>query len=215
VALVLAFVLVDVQGVLRNALQRIESLGVWAPILFVLIYIVATVLMVPGSVMTLGGGALFGLVRGSIIVSIASTLAATAAFLMGRFLAREAVARRVEHNAAFRAIDQAVGREGWKIVVLTRLSPVFPFTLLNYAYSLTSVKLSHYVIASWIGMMPGAVMYVYLGSLANVSADHRTRTPGEWALYGIGFVATISVTLFVTRLARTALARRVNRSSSA
>ena len=95
------------------------------------------------------------------------------------------------------------------IVGLTRLSPVFPFSLLNYAFGLTRVKLSHFVLASWIGMMPGTVMYVYLGSLAQAASGERTRSTGEWALYGVGLLATVVVTIFVTRLAKQALARRI------
>jgi uncharacterized membrane protein YdjX (TVP38/TMEM64 family) len=94
-------------------------------------------------------------------------------------------------------------------VGLTRLSPVFPFTLLNYAFGLTRVKLSHYVLASWIGMMPGTVMYVYLGSLAKAATGERTRTTGEWALYGVGLLATVAVTIFVTRIAKQALAKKI------
>src|SRR5205814_8970194 len=125
----------------------------------------------------------------------------------GRYLARDAIARKIEKNEKFAAIDRAVADERWKIVFLTRLSPVFPFTLLNYAFGLTRVRLSHYELASWIGMMPGTVMYVYLGSLVNVGAGHRQRTTGEWVLYGIGLLATITVTVFVTRVARKALAK--------
>jgi uncharacterized membrane protein YdjX (TVP38/TMEM64 family) len=107
-----------------------------------------------------------------------------------------------------------VADEGWKIVFLTRLSPVFPFTLLNYAFGLTRVKLSHYVLASWIGMIPGTVMYVYLGSLVNVGAGHRQRTTGEWVLYGVGLLATIVVTIFVTRVARKALEKKISSSET-
>src|SRR2546422_11507482 len=92
---------------------------------------------------------------------------------------------------------------------VTRLWPVFRFTLLNYAFGLTRVKLSHYVLASWLGMIPGTVMYVYLGSLVNVGAGHRQRTTGEWVLYGVGLLATVTVTVFVTRLARRALAKKI------
>ena len=138
-----------------------------------------------------------------------ATLGATAAFLVGRYLARDAIARKIEKNESFAAIDRAVADEGWKIVLLTRLSPAFPFTLLNYAFGLTRVKLSHYVLASWLGMIPGTVMYVYLGSLINVGAGHRQLPTGEWVLYGIGLLATVSVTVFVTRLARKALATRI------
>ena len=197
------------QDFLKAALDWVGALGPWGPVIFVGIYIVATVVLLPGSVLTLGAGAVFGLVRGVAIVSLASTLAATAAFLIGRHLAREAVARRIAGHDKFAAMDRAVAAEGWKIVLLTRLSPVFPFTLLNYAFGLTRVKLLHYVLASWIGMLPGTVMYVYLGSLAHVGAGPRSRTPGEWALYAVGLVATIAVTVFVTRIARKALASRV------
>ena len=207
VALVAAFFLLDVRSLLRETLDWIEGLGGWGPVLFVLIYIVATVLFLPGSVLTLGAGALFGVGWGSVYVSIGSVLGATAAFLVGRYFARDWVAKKIAGNTAFAAIDHAVAKEGWKIVGLTRLSPAFPFSLLNYAFGLTQVKLRDYVLASWIGMMPGTVMYVYVGSLAH-SAGDRTRTPGEWALLGLGLLATMAVTLFVTRLARAALARR-------
>lgn len=203
-----AFALFDVQQMLKSALRWIEGLGPWAPVLFVMIYIVAAALLIPGSALTLGAGAAFGVVRGSVVVSIASTLAATVAFLLGRYYARDAIARKIEGNAKFAAIDAAVANEGWKIVLLTRLSPVFPYTLLNYAFGLTRVKPTHYVLASWIGMMPGTIMYVYLGSLVQ-AAGREGRTTGEWVLYGVGLLATVGVTLFVTRLARRALAVRI------
>jgi uncharacterized membrane protein YdjX (TVP38/TMEM64 family) len=200
----------NVHDLLKQALDWVGRLGPWGPAIFIAIYVVATVLLIPGSVLTLGAGAVFGLIRGTLIVSVASTLAATAAFLIGRYLARAAVARKIEGNEKFIAIDRAVAAEGWKVVLLTRLSPVFPFTLLNYAFGLTQVKLGHYVLASWIGMLPGTVMYVYLGSLANVSAAQSARTPAEWALYGVGLLATVVVTIFVTRIARKALSKTIS-----
>lgn len=206
-AVVAAFLLFDVRALLRDGLDAIARLGPWGPVLFALVYIAATVLFLPGSVLTLGAGAVFGVALGSVYVSIASTLGATAAFLVGRYLARDSVAKKIEGNAAFAAIDRAVAAEGWKIVGLTRLSPAFPFSLLNYAFGLTQVSVRDYVLASWIGMMPGTVMYVYVGSLARAAGD-RSRTPAEWTLYGIGLVATIAVTVVVTRLARRALAKR-------
>lgn len=206
-AVVAAFVFLDVRAVLREGLDLVARLGPWGPIIFIVVYIVATVLFLPGSVLTLGAGAVFGLAWGSVYVSIASTLGATAAFLTGRYLARGWVAKKIEGNAAFAAIDRAVAAEGWKIVGLTRLSPAFPFSLLNYAFGLTRVGLRDFVVASWIGMMPGTVMYVYIGSLARAAGD-RTRTPGEWALLAVGLLATIAVTVVITRIARTALAKR-------
>lgn len=202
----------DFPEYLKRILDQIAGLGAWGPAIFIALYIAVTVMLLPGSILTLGAGVVFGVVRGSIFVSIAATLGATAAFLVGRYLARDWVAARIEGNEKFAAIDHAVAREGWKIVGLTRLSPIFPFNLLNYAFSVTRVSLRDYFFASWIGMMPGTVMYVYIGSLAGdlatLGTQERARTPGEWALYLVGLVATVAVTVYVTRVARAALARR-------
>lgn len=199
---------VDARESLRDVLAWVARSGAWGPVLFVLAYVAATVLFFPGSILTLGAGAVFGVVRGSVYVSIGSTLGATAAFLVGRYLARDWVTARIAGNRRFVAIDQAVAREGWKIVFLARLSPVFPFNLLNYALGLTRVSLAGYVLSSWVGMMPGTVVYVYLGSLARESAVGRERSPAEWALYAIGLAATLAVTWLVARLARRALSQR-------
>jgi uncharacterized membrane protein YdjX (TVP38/TMEM64 family) len=204
---------VNAQELLRSALEWIRQLGAVGPLMFVGMYILATVLFLPGLILTLGAGALFGVIEGAILVSISATLGATCAFLVGRHLARAWVERSIQGTPKFRAIDEAVAREGWKIVGLTRLSPIFPFNLLNYAYGITKVSLRDYFFASWIGMIPGTVMYVYVGSLAGDLATLGTRqeatTPAEWILRGVGFLATVAVTLQVTRLARKALEERV------
>lgn len=198
-----------------NVLTWIHELGPWGPILFILLYIVACVFFLPGSILTLGAGFLFGIVKGSIIVSIASTLGATAAFLVGRYLARGWIEKKIEKNEKFKVIDEAVAKEGWKIVGLTRLSPVFPFTLLNYAYGLTRVSLRDYVLASWIGMMPGTVLYVYIGSLAgNLTAIGAGTSNGvvgtaQWGFRIVGLLATIAVTVYITRISKRALDRRI------
>ena len=195
---------------MTRALEWVSGLGMWGPVIFIIIYIAACVLFIPGTILTLGAGVIFGVVKGSVIVSISATLGATAAFLIGRHLARGWVARKIEGNEKFKLIDEAVAREGWKIVGLTRLSPVFPFVLLNYAYGLTKVSLRDYFFASWVGMMPGTVMYVYIGSLAGdlarLGAGGRARTAGEWVLYVVGFIATVVVTVLITRIAKAALA---------
>ena len=201
-------------GYVPQFAEWVDSLGFWGPLVFIAGYALATVAFIPGSLLTLGAGVLFGVVEGSIIISVSSTLGAVAAFLVGRYLARDWVAGMIKGNDKFSAIDQAVGDEGWKIVGLTRLSPIFPFNLLNYAFGLTKVSLKEYFIASWIGMMPGTVMYVYIGSLAGSIAtlggdSSRARTPTEWALYVVGLVATIAVTVFVTRIAKKALSKRI------
>jgi uncharacterized membrane protein YdjX (TVP38/TMEM64 family) len=196
---------------LRQTLQAIENLGAVGAIAFILLYIAATVALIPGTILTLGAGVVYGTIFGSIYVFLGATLGATAAFLVGRYLAREWVARKIASNNKFQAIDEAVGKEGFKIVLLTRLSPIFPFSLLNYAFSITKVSLKDYFFGS-IGMLPGTVMYVYLGSLAGSlatinSSDRPTNSTVVWIIRIIGFAATVAVTLYVTRLARKALAR--------
>ncbi|MGH7925563.1 MAG: TVP38/TMEM64 family protein [Candidatus Binatus sp.] len=194
---------------LANALDWIRGLGAWAPVVFIAIYIAACVAFVPGSILTIGAGVIFGVVRGSIYVSIAATLGATAAFLVGRYLARDWVSGKLAGNAKFRAIDEAVGKEGWKMVFLTRLSPVFPFNLLNYAYGLTRVTLRGYFFASWIGMIPASVLYVYIGSLsgdlARAAGGGARRTPAEWVFTAVGFAATVAVVVYATRIGARAL----------
>ena len=120
-------------------------------LVFIVFYVLATVLVLPGSLLTLAAGFLFGLGYGLVIVSFASTTGATCAFLVGRFLARDWVAEKLQGLPRFSALDKAVGEQGALVVLLTRLSPIFPFSLLNYGLGLTQVKLSHYVLASWLG----------------------------------------------------------------
>lgn len=213
VALVVAAQFWDVQALLRQALAGITELGFWGPILFVGVYILATVLFVPGSILTLGAGAVFGVVEGAIAVLVGATLGATAAFGVGRYLARGWVARRIEDRPTFKVIDQAVAAEGFKIVLLTRLSPVFPFNLLNYAFAVTQVSLKDFVLGS-MGMLPGTILYVYLGSLAGnlalVGTDSQPSHGGlVWTLRLLGLIATIAVTAYITRIARAALTNRI------
>ena len=206
---------IDAPSRLRDALEWVQQLG-WIGVgVFIALYVLACVLFLPGSILTLGAGVVFGVVKGCVIVSAASTLGATVAFLVGRYLARGWVSGRIEGNAGFKAIDDAIGHEGWRIVGLTRLSPIFPFNLLNYAFGVTRVPLGQYAVASWIGMLPGTIMYVYLGSLAGSlatlgsKAGSQTRTPVQWALYAVGLLATVVVTVYVTRIARRALSQRI------
>lgn len=205
----------DFQERLHGLLHTIEGLGGPGYAVFLVAYVVACVFLLPGSILTLGAGAIYGVVLGTIIASIASTIGAAAAFMVGRHLARDWVAQKIQGNAKFAAIDNAVGREGWKIVGLTRLSPVFPFSLLNYAYGLTKVKLRDYFFASWIGMLPGTLMYVYFGSLAKTLSAVATDCPDcersalQWAIYALGLVATVAVTVVITRVARRALKEKV------
>ena len=198
---------------LTQALTFISDLGPWGSIFFVLLYVLTTVCFLPGFILTVGAGILFGVVRGSVLVSVSSILGASLAFLLGRGLARDWVSRKIQGNKTFEAIDRSVAKEGWKIVGIIRLSPIFPFNLLNYAFGLTQVSLKAYFLASWVGMMPGTVMYVYIGSvageLAAMGAGERTRTPAEWILYVVGLVATAVSALYITHIARKALREKV------
>lgn len=189
--------------------EWVGGLGPLGPIVFILGYAVAVVGFVPGSVLTLASGAIFGLAEGTLYVFVAAVLGSTGAFLIARHAARAAVERRIEGDARFAAIDRAVGREGRKIVFLLRLSPIFPFNLLNYALGLTQVRLVDYVVAS-LGMLPGTLLYVYTGKLigdvAAVAGGVETEAgTADWLVRGVGLLATAVVTLYITRIARRAL----------
>jgi uncharacterized membrane protein YdjX (TVP38/TMEM64 family) len=191
----------------------VESLGWLGPLVFILGYAVATVAFVPGSLLTLAAGAIFGLAQGTLYTFLGATLGASAAFLIARYGARRTIERRIAGNRKFAAIDRAVGKEGFKIVALLRLSPVFPFNLLNYSLGLTKVRFLDYLLAS-VAMLPGTLLYVYYGkaagSLAAVAGGVKTeRGPEYWVTLGIGLVATIAVTTVITRLAGRALRQQI------
>jgi uncharacterized membrane protein YdjX (TVP38/TMEM64 family) len=209
VAIFLVVKLFVAEDLLRNVLRWIVGLGAVGPLAFIGLYIVAPLLFFPGVILSIGAGTVFGVLAGSIYVSIGATLGATCAFLVGRYLARDWVAARLEDNPKFKAIDRAVAREGWKIVGLARLSPLFPFNLLNYAFGLTDISLRDYFFATWLGMIPGIIMYVYLGSLAGdiarISSRPLKRTPAHWAFEVSGFVISVAVALYVTYVAGRAL----------
>jgi len=191
----------------------VQDMGIWGPLVFAAVYVVATVLMLPGAALTLAAGAIFGLVWGTVAVSAGSTTGAALAFLIGRYLARDTVERRLGRFPKFRAVDRAVSEGGWKIVALLRLSPAIPFNLQNYLYGLTAIRFWPCVIASWIAMLPGTFMYVYLGyagraGVAAAAGESAGRSPAQWAMLGVGLLATIAVTVYVTKLARRAIARQ-------
>jgi len=198
---------------LVKLLKVVQSTGPWGPPLFIVIYIVACVLLVPGSVLTIGAGFVFGISIGISTVSIGSTLGAGAAFLLARTLLRDWAARKVAANPRFLALDEAVGRQGFKIVLLTRLSPILPFNLLNYAFGLTRVSLRDYMLASWIGMLPGAVLYIYIGSamrgLTELASGERSWTVEEKVLFAFGLMATVAVSFGIARLARRTLSQQI------
>ena len=197
----------------------IESAAAWAEgqpaaagALFVVAYVLAAMAMLPGSILTLASGYLFGLPLGVALTSIGSVLGAAAAFAVGRFVARDWVARRVAAWPHFSAFDSAMRRDGFAIVLLARLSPLIPYNLLNYAVSITAARFRDYVLASWVGMLPAIALYVYTGSLAKTVTTLRAGDAPSWparALLGLGFVATVALAVLVTRRATRILRERL------
>jgi uncharacterized membrane protein YdjX (TVP38/TMEM64 family) len=187
----------------------VNELGPWGPLAFIAGYAVSVVLLVPAVLLTLAGGAVFGLMLGTVYVFVAAVVGSIAAFLIARYVARDMVEKRLGANLRVAAIDRAVAAQGLRIVFLLRLSPVFPFVLLNYALGLTRVRLSDYALASF-GMIPGTILYVYYGKLAgDVAALGSGQAPARGTAYyvltAVGLVATIGATTLVTRIARRAV----------
>ncbi|BAQ66596.1 TVP38/TMEM64 family protein [Geminocystis sp. NIES-3709] len=196
-----------INNFLSNINDSIAQWGAWGVVGFIFIYIIATIVLIPGSALTLGAGLIFGVVKGSILVSIGSVTGATLAFLIGRYFLRGWVEKQIETQPKFRSIDAAVAKEGWKIVALTRLSPLFPFVFLNYAFSLTKVSLRDFFFASWFGMLPGTIMYVYIGSIPKTALEATTGNTDTLRLIlnMVGFIATVAVTIYITKIAKKVL----------
>lgn len=189
--------------------EWVAGFGPAAPLVFGLVYAVGVVAFLPGSALTIAGGLAFGVVEGAIVAFLAETVGSVASFLIARYFAREAVEARISGNARFAAIDRAIESQGRRIVFLLRLSPVFPFNLLNYAFGITKVSFWRYIVASWIGMLPGTVMYVYIGSalesLAQIDPEGMPKGSGELAFFWGGLAVTLIVTIYVTKLAKRAI----------
>lgn len=193
-----------------SVVEWIRAAGAIGVLAYAVIFVAATVLLLPGSILTLAAGFAYGPVWGTLLVSPVSVAAAVVAFLLGRTIARRWIARKVERDPRFASLDRAIGEDGFKIVLLLRLSPVFPFAILNYALGLTTVRLRDYALASFFGMLPATILYVYLGSLvtsATQLAGGETADGGPWqtALYWGGLACALLVTVLLTRIARRAL----------
>jgi uncharacterized membrane protein YdjX (TVP38/TMEM64 family) len=190
----------------------VEHAGVWGPVVLGVIYIVCCVFLIPGSIPTLAAGFLFGVPVGGVTAVVGSTVGACVAFQLGRTVARAWVSRAVAHSRKFAAIDDVIGEQGFKVVLLTRLSPISPFIVLNYLLGLTKVSFRAYLAGSLIGMIPGTVLFVYIGaglrSLADVTAYGRDRvpaTPAERLLFWAGLTATVIISIVLARVAHRAL----------
>lgn len=209
IALIVAVKFLPLSGWLNHFNKWIKGFGPWGVLLYIGVYAVATVLFLPGWIFTVGAGIAFGLLWGTVAAICGATLGATLAFLTARYLARGAVSKRFARNKKFTAIDKAIGKQGWKMVGLLRLSPIIPFNLSNYLYGLTAIKLAPYLAATFVGMLPGTLLYVYLGTIGKVSLDAASKSSSKspleyWAL-GLGLLATVIVTILLTRLAQRAL----------
>ncbi len=216
VAAVAVLVLVgrELQRYLESFTEWVQGMGVWGPVAYIAGYSLATVAFVPGLLLTLASGVIFGIFWGTVYTFIGATIGSALAFLVARYVIRRAVERRLAGQPRFQAIDRAVGRQGLKIVFLMRLSPIFPYNLLNYACGVTRVRFRDYLLASF-GMIPGTLLYVYygkaLGSLAAVFAGAEVEKGTEfWVFMALGLVATIAVTTYITRLAGRALRQEID-----
>jgi uncharacterized membrane protein YdjX (TVP38/TMEM64 family) len=203
--LVIAGRLLPVAAWTRQLEGWISGQGAAGYAAFYAIYVAAVLLFVPGSALTIAAGFLFGLLRGTAVVWLAATTAAGLAFLIARHAARGAVEARARRDRRFTAIDEAIGERGWKIVALLRLSPAVPFSLSNYFYGLTAIRFWPYLVTSGIAMLPGTLLYVYLGAAGRAAARGGGRTPEENVYLALGLAATVVVTVYLTRVARKAL----------
>lgn len=208
--LLAALVALDRWGSLVSSFAAwVDAHGAWGSVAFVASYALAVVALVPAAPLTLLGGALFGIRDGMIRVFAGAVIGSTAAFLVARCLARSTVARPIARHPRFAAIDAAVARRGLWIVFLLRLSPVLPFTYLNFALGLTRISLRDYLLAS-AGMLPGTLLYVYYGHLAGETAALASgavpaRGAGSYAALILGLLATLAVARVVARIAAQAL----------
>jgi uncharacterized membrane protein YdjX (TVP38/TMEM64 family) len=192
-----AFALVHRDEIDAEALETwVMSFGAWAPIVFIAAYALCAVFFLPGLLLTLAGGALFGALWGTIYSLLGATAGATMAFLIARYVASDWVARHA--GGRLKRVIDGVEQEGWRFVAMTRLIPFIPFNLLNYALGLSRIPLAHYVVASLICMAPGAAAYAYLGYAGReVAAGSENRI--ELGLIGLGALGLI---VFLPRLIR-------------
>jgi len=185
-------------------IAKVHGAGAWGAVAFAAAYVIAPLLLLPGSLLTIGAGFLYGGLFGTLLVSPASVLAAAVAFLLGRTALRKRVERRIASDPRLRAIDAAVAEKGLRVVFLLRLSPVVPFSLLNYALGATRVGFWTYVAASFLGMLPGTFLYVSLGAAATSAVQLKGAHGGPLPLI-LGVVATIAAVAVLTLIGRRAL----------
>lgn len=212
VAVILALLIYfDTHQQVLRLLEWLDAQGAWAPLLFILVMALVVVLLLPGVMFTTGAGFVFGVVEGTLYVVLGTTLGAALAFLIARYLFGARAARFILARARLKLVSEELTPQGWKIVLLTRLVPFFPFKLSNYFFGLTRFSLRGFVSGTFVGIIPFSLHNAYLGSIAADIATLGTRsadrTPLQWALYGAGLLATIVAVIYLSRLAHRALAK--------
>lgn len=199
--------LLPVKEWVREFVAWVQQLGPAGVIVFIVAYALATVFFLPGWIFTVSAGLIYGIVGGTLVALAGAIIGASLAFLVARYLLRQNIEELTRKNPRFGAIDEAIGKNGWKIVGLLRLSPLIPFNLSNYFYGITSISFAAYVAVSAIGMIPGTLMYAYLGAIgqAGISGGASPHSKWQYVLLAIGLIATIAVTILVSRIAKNAL----------
>jgi len=204
--------------ILHEFLQWTEQAGTIGALALGTGYIVAALLLFPGAILTMGAGFLYGLLWGTVIVSISSTIAACLAFLIARSFGRSRVADKIAGNEKFSAVDRAVAEQGFKVVFLIRLSPLFPYGLQNYAFGLTDIRLPSYALASWTGMIPGTILYVYFGwaakGIAEIIAGEAAMSTPQKIFFFSGLAVTVAVVVMITRIAKKAIRNAVSEDAN-
>ncbi len=194
----------------ETLLEYVETLGRYAPLAMIAGFVAVCLLSVPGAPLTLGCGFLFGVAEGTLVAAVGSTLGAMSAFLIARFGGRRYIRAKAAKKIRFRRLDRAARRHGFTIVLLTRISPLFPFNLLNYIYGLTSVHFRDYITATLIGVVPVSFLYVYVGSLMKTLAQVATgKVDPEgvqpWVV-AAGLVLTVGAVVLLATVAKKRLA---------
>ena len=193
-----------------RAQRKITDLEVWGAVLYPLLFAGCNLLLLPGGVLAIGSGLFFGLWWGWAFNVLGSTLGATAALLIARRFGRRWVEARLVGNGKWRALDAAVAREGWKIIFLSQVHPLFPTSLLNYLYGVTRVPIRTCVLWIALGQAPGMFLYAYLGRMAQsglrVWRGNGSLSAFDWALWCAGLVLAVAVTTALARLALRMLA---------
>ena len=207
VLLSVAISFLPVKDWVKTFTDWIRHLGLAGAFIFIGVYALAAVAFLPGAIFTIAAGLVYGIAGGTAVALTGATLGAGLAFLVARYLVRGRMEKFAQKNKKFGAIDQAIGQQGWKIVGLLRLSPLIPFNVSNYFYGITSIGFWPYLLASAVGMLPGTLLYAYLGAIgqAGLSGGQKGHSPLEWTFLGLGLLATIGVTIFVSRIAKNAL----------